>query len=88
MAIEPGEETTRLFRERGWTHWHNLFSTRGLLVMALTKKFIAANGQEQINPFLDLALTRTLDFSSRLSFWENGIGKDLPSKFVHIKNML
>ena len=31
MKIEPGEETTRLFRERGWTHWHHLFSPRQLL---------------------------------------------------------
>jgi putative DNA methylase len=24
--IEPGDETTRLLRERGWTHWHHLFN--------------------------------------------------------------
>lgn len=34
MPIEPGEETTRLFRERGWTHWHHLFGARALLAMA------------------------------------------------------
>jgi putative DNA methylase len=34
MAIEPGDETTRLFRERGWTHWHHLFSARQLLTIA------------------------------------------------------
>lgn len=35
MAIEPGDETTRLFRERGWTHWHHLFNARALLLQAL-----------------------------------------------------
>src|SRR5690606_10869610 len=24
-SIKPGDETTRLLRERGWTHWHHLF---------------------------------------------------------------
>lgn len=31
--IEPGAETTRLMRERGWTHWHHLFNPRQLLVL-------------------------------------------------------
>ncbi|MBC7619285.1 MAG: DUF1156 domain-containing protein [Candidatus Saccharibacteria bacterium] len=29
---ERGAETDRLFRERGWTHWHQLFTPRQLLV--------------------------------------------------------
>ena len=33
--IEPGDETTRLMRERGWTHWHHLFTPRQLLVHGL-----------------------------------------------------
>jgi adenine-specific DNA methylase len=33
--IEPGDETTRLQRERGWTHWHHLFTPRQLLVQGL-----------------------------------------------------
>jgi putative DNA methylase len=33
--IEPGVETTRLLRERGWTHWHHLFNPRQLLVNGL-----------------------------------------------------
>lgn len=28
---ESGAETDRLFRERGWTHWHHLFTPRQLL---------------------------------------------------------
>ncbi|MDM8541738.1 DUF1156 domain-containing protein [Desulfococcaceae bacterium HSG9] len=30
--IEPGVETTRLQRERGWTHWYHLFNPRQLLM--------------------------------------------------------
>lgn len=33
--IEHGNETTRLFRERGWTHWHHLFTPRQLLMHGL-----------------------------------------------------
>src|ERR1019366_3163796 len=39
MKIEPGEETTRLFRERGWTHWHHLFGARQLVFCALALSF-------------------------------------------------
>ena len=31
-AITPGDETTRLMRERGWTYWHHLFTPRQLLM--------------------------------------------------------
>ncbi len=37
--IEPGDETSRLFRERGWTHWHHLFTPRQLLVHGLFMNF-------------------------------------------------
>ena len=30
--IERGENTTQPIRERGWTHWHHLFSPRHLLI--------------------------------------------------------
>jgi adenine-specific DNA methylase len=32
MRIEPGAETERLQRERGWTQWHHLFNPRQLLL--------------------------------------------------------
>lgn len=33
--VEPGDETTRLQRERGWAYWHHLFAPRQLLVIGL-----------------------------------------------------
>lgn len=34
-VIQPGVETSRLLRERGWTHWHHLFNPRQLLALGL-----------------------------------------------------
>lgn len=33
MQIPHGAETTRLYRERGWTHWHHLFTPRQLFML-------------------------------------------------------
>ena len=79
MPIEPGFNTTQPIRERGWTHWQHLFSPRGLLYMAKIIEKIRFS-QKQSQPYLYIALARTLDFSSRLSYWESGLGKDLPGK--------
>lgn len=76
MAIEPGDETTRLFRERGWTHWHHLFSPRDLLKLALLRKHIC-------DPALIPEFCGTLDFCSKLSRWivrfSSGGGSDFTS---------
>ena len=60
MAIEPGDETTRLFRERGWTHWHHLFNARDILYLVTYKKH--ANG----SPVACLYLSELLNYFSRL----------------------
>ena len=58
MPIEPGDETTRLFRERGWTHWHHLFGARHLYLLAKYK--------EQIKlAHLLLDLSQALNITSR-----------------------
>lgn len=38
MQIPRGAETTRLFRERGWSHWHHLFTPRQLLMLGCFAK--------------------------------------------------
>ncbi len=43
MVIEKGVETERLYRERGWTHWHHLFNPRQLLVASLIRKNLLAS---------------------------------------------
>lgn len=36
--IPHGDETTRLYRERGWTHWHHLFTPRQLFMLGSFSK--------------------------------------------------
>lgn len=66
MAIDPGDETTRLLRERGWTHWHHLFNARQLLTMALTVKAWRALPQANLG-WLNIA--KMLNFYAKLCQW-------------------
>lgn len=59
--IETGVETERLYRERGWTHWHHLFNPRQLVTATL----IRAN----ISSYSCSAFTQVLNVNSRLSRW-------------------
>ena len=62
MRIEPGFNTDQPIRERGWTHWHHLFSPRHLLILGLCKKH-ATHGEEL------LLISRILDYTSKLCRW-------------------
>src|SRR5579872_568778 len=70
MPIQPGDETTRLFRERGWTHWHHLFSPRQLLFFSILRD--VQRGHLPAEGSLDLA--RLLDRSSKLPKWSKSNG--------------
>jgi putative DNA methylase len=73
--IEPGSETTRLQRERGWTHWHHLFTPRQLLFNGLISSQIDVSSSK-IGTLL--LLGKIIDRNSRLSVWHShnsgGIG--------------
>ncbi len=75
MAIEPGDETTRLFRERGWTHWHHLFSPRQILVAALVHEEIKKMPGD-LQPALCLSLARMLDWNSKLCRYGTGAARE------------
>lgn len=66
MVIEKGDETERLYRERGWTHWHHLFNPRQLLVGALFRKRLEAYGYPQFGRFLD--------YNAKLCRWSSNPG--------------
>ncbi len=69
-AITPGDETTRLLRERGWTHWHHLFRPRQLLVHgALAEASAASNLSIEAKAACLLGLGRVADWNSKLSRW-------------------
>ena len=67
---ERGAETDRLFRERGWTHWHHLFTPRQLLthgvIAELSFKFAESKAAKVAGL---LGLGRMADWNSRLSAW-------------------
>jgi putative DNA methylase len=65
MRIEPGENTSQPIRERGWTYWHHLFSTRHLLALALIGRACREDAR------LMVSLAGTLDFMSKLTRWVN-----------------
>ncbi len=60
MPIEPGEETTRLGRERGWTYWHHLFSARQLLLLST---IVSSSSPQRSTPIF---LANELNFHSKL----------------------
>lgn len=71
--IEPGAETTRLGRERGWTHWHHLFTPRQLLLngvfSACAVQYNDGRGVGAV-----LLLGRLANWNSRLCRWQTGQG--------------
>lgn len=70
--IEPGAETTRLSRERGWTHWHHLFTPRQLLTAGKYSSLIAHSGDA--HPALTLILGMLVNRNARLTHWNSGAG--------------
>ncbi|MBE93924.1 anti-phage-associated DUF1156 domain-containing protein [Marinobacter sp.] len=73
MQIEHGAETTRLYRERGWTHWHHLFSPRQIILNGLIRREIA---KKQYAPHLSVIFGRCIDANSKLCRWDSAQGQD------------
>jgi hypothetical protein len=73
MKIASGVETSRLQRERGWTHWHHLFHPRQLLVNGLL--ICITMGLKNADKIL-LSFGRLADWNSRLSGWMPHAGNE------------
>lgn len=73
---EHGAETDRLFRERGWTYWHHLFTprqllTHGLISNILTSSKVGLNGEVSA-----LLLSGIIaNFNSKLCIWDKSLAK-------------
>lgn len=65
--ISEGAETSRLFRERGWTHWHHLFNPRQLLEMGLLSSLL--NGDKKMLSLLYLSLGSLADWATKMCRW-------------------
>jgi adenine-specific DNA methylase len=71
--IEPGAETTRLGRERGWTHWHHLFTPRQLLQNGLLNE--ASSQLDRTGKLASsLVICRFANWNSRLCQWVPSMG--------------
>lgn len=77
MAIEPGDKTVEVMRNRGWTHWHHLFNARQLLVgKCLANELIKSSEKVQI-VFGTLCLNKFADWNSRLCRWNSDGANEL-----------
>ena len=68
LRIESGAETERLYRERGWSHWHHLFNPRQLLIGALAMRAARRDAR------LTFGVLQMLNVNARLSRWNNSRG--------------
>jgi len=74
MVIEKGYNTDQPIRERGWTHWHHLFSPRQLLMLGITHKKIKERTDHQEH--LELFFSRLLDWSTKLCRYGTGASRE------------
>lgn len=69
-SIVEGYNTDQPIRERGWTHWHHLFTPRQLLTHGLLAEIstrLALGAESRIACLLGLG--RMADWNARLSAW-------------------
>jgi putative DNA methylase len=79
MPIEPGDETARLVRERGWTYWHHLFTPRSLLYNALygeARRTVVSD--DDVSGALAFDVCILTDRLARLCRWEIGSARQTP----------
>lgn len=72
--IKTGDKTEELAREKGWNYWHQLFSARQLLTLALMQRAILKTAQTDDELIYGvLCLHRCCDWNSKLCRW--GVGQ-------------
>ena len=71
MAIEAGDETSRLMRERGWAYWHHLYMPRQLYYSALIAEAVRAQPADLASA-LQFDRMFLADKSAKLSQWRLG----------------
>lgn len=75
--IEPGDETSRLQREKGWTHWCHLFTPRQLLVNGLFAESTATSTLPKVvKVALTIGVGRCADWNSRLCRWDSSLANE------------
>ncbi len=75
--IESGYNTDQPIRERGWTHWHHLFTPRQLLVNGLLMQQSLQRKRDKIVMVgLLIGCGRVVDWNARLSRWHSAVGNE------------
>ncbi len=72
MSIEPGDETTRLHRERGWMYWHQLFGARSLFGIQRYRYCSTDPAMADCLSHNFVKLPMVLDNASKLCTWNTG----------------
>ena len=72
---EGGDETARLYRERGWTHWHHLFTPRQLLIYGAYLEGSKSISSVQAGIAILLKLGVQANWNSRLCIWNSDKSK-------------
>jgi adenine-specific DNA methylase len=80
---EGGNETARLYRERGWTHWHHLFTPRQLLVHGLLLANYSAIPTLNAKVSGLILMGKICDHDSRLCGWNPHFSKG-PGSSNHV----
>ena len=70
--IESGDKTDEPIRTRGWTHWHQLFNPRQLLIAGLVRKHSREPGAIQ--------LLHAINWNARLVTWNRHAGSGTPQQ--------
>lgn len=66
---EGGDETARLYRERGWTHWHHLFTPRQLLIYGAYLETSKSIASVEAKVAIQLKLGVQANWNSKLCIW-------------------
>lgn len=82
--IEKGWNTNQLVYEKGWMYWHQLYNPRQILILALLNEgiFRFAQSKEELVIGI-LGLNRVLDWSSKLSVWDNSRNQSVKNTFLN-----
>lgn len=75
VEIEGGYNTDQLVRERGWTHWYQLFNERQLLVLSHFAEHLHKAPTQLKKVVGILGLNKCIDFSSKLCRWDPSTDK-------------
>lgn len=76
MAIESGDKTDEVMRNRGWTHWNHLFNPRQIFVGKSLLKAVLEEKNHMRKVAGLLGINKCIDWNSKLCIWNAGVGNE------------